>query len=155
MKKLIILLVIGTLAFHFIAPLFGWTFTPLASEWSQIDDTINITFWVTGFVFVLVPEYLPIAETRRGIDHLSQYDLHVGTLIVNKLLPESVSDPFFQGRLDQQQHYRKQIDADFPQQAKLDLPLLSHDINTLQSLQTIAHHIERALVPQDNVVSTS
>ncbi|UCH46930.1 MAG: ArsA family ATPase [Betaproteobacteria bacterium] len=109
---------------------------------------------VTGFVFVLVPEYLPIAETRKGIDHLGQYDLHVGTLIVNKLLPESVSDPFFQGRLDQQQQYRKQIDADFPQQAKLDLPLLSHDINTLQSLETISRHIERALVPKDNVVST-
>jgi arsenite-transporting ATPase len=110
---------------------------------------------VTSFVFVLVPEYLPIAETRRGIDQLSQYDLHVETLFVNKLLPESVSDPFFQGRLDQQQQYRKQIDADFPRQAKLDLPLLSHDINTLQSLETIARHIEQALVLQENVVSRS
>ena len=43
---------------------------------------------VTGFVFLLVPEFLPIAETRKGIDHLSQYDLHVNTLIVNKLLPD-------------------------------------------------------------------
>ena len=107
---------------------------------------------VTGFVFVLVPEFLPIAVTGKGIDHLSQYDLHVNTLIVNKLLPDSVSDPFFQGRLDQQQQYRKRIDADFPKQAKLDLPLLRHDINTMESLQSVARHIERALVSQDNAV---
>jgi len=105
---------------------------------------------VTGFVFVLVPEFLPIAETRKGIDHLAQYDLHVDTLVVNKILPESVSDPFFQGRLEQQRQYRAQIDAEFPKQAKLDLPLLSHDIDTLESLQTIAGCIERALVTEHN-----
>lgn len=107
---------------------------------------------LTGFVFVLVPEYLPIAETRKGIDHLSQYDLHVRTLIVNKMFPESVSDPFFRGRLEQQQKYRAQIEDDFPEQAKLDLPLLSHDIDTLESLQTIAAHIESALVEQEEIV---
>ncbi|HSD69353.1 MAG TPA: cytochrome c oxidase subunit II [Woeseiaceae bacterium] len=47
----LILLVLGSLVFHFLSP---WTFTPLASNWSQIDDTIDITFWVTGFVFVAV-----------------------------------------------------------------------------------------------------
>lgn len=106
---------------------------------------------LTGFVFVLVPEYLPIAETRNGIDHLSRYDLHVRTLIVNKMFPQSVSDPFFRGRLEQQQKYRARIDAEFPEQAKLDLPLLSHDIDTLDSLQIIAARIEAALAGQDEV----
>ena len=46
---LIILLVVGTLVFHFLSP---WTFTPLASNWGAIDQTINITLWVTGIVFV-------------------------------------------------------------------------------------------------------
>ena len=46
---LLIVLVVGSLIFHFLSP---WTFTPLASNWSQIDTTIDITFWVTGFVFV-------------------------------------------------------------------------------------------------------
>lgn len=102
------------------------------------------------FVFVLVPEFLPIAETRKGIDHLAQYDLHVGTLVINKILPDSVSDPFFQGRLEQQRQYRARIDAEFPKQAKLDLPLLSHDIDTFESLQTIAGRIEAALVSEHN-----
>ena len=102
---------------------------------------------VTGFVFVLVPEFLPIAETRKGIDHLAQYDLHVGTIVINKILPDSVSDPFFKGRLDQQRQYRTRIEDEFPKQVKLDLPLLSHDIDTLESLRAIASHIEKALMP--------
>ena len=36
---LLIVLVVGSLIFHFMSP---WTFTPLASNWSQIDATINI-----------------------------------------------------------------------------------------------------------------
>ena len=48
----LILLVIGTLLFHFMAPLAGWTFTDLASNWSEIDFTIDVTLWITGIVFV-------------------------------------------------------------------------------------------------------
>ncbi len=51
----IILLVIMTLVFHFISP---WWFTPLASNWQSIDDTINITLWVVGIVFVAVSLFL-------------------------------------------------------------------------------------------------
>ena len=51
----VILLVIGSLVFHFASP---WWFTPIASNWGMIDDTITITFWVTGIVFVAVNLFL-------------------------------------------------------------------------------------------------
>ena len=57
----LILLVVGSLVFHFLSP---WTFTPLASNWSQIDDTIDITFWVTGFVFVAVNLFMAYAVIK-------------------------------------------------------------------------------------------
>ena len=64
---LVILLVVGSLIFHFVSP---WTFTPLASNWQQIDDTINITFWVTGFVFVAVNLFMAYSiikyRARKG-----------------------------------------------------------------------------------------
>lgn len=47
----VILLLVATVAFHFLSP---WTLTPLASNWGAIDDTINITLWVTGFAFIAV-----------------------------------------------------------------------------------------------------
>ncbi|MDE0758322.1 MAG: cytochrome B, partial [Pseudomonadales bacterium] len=56
-----ILLVIGSIIFHFASP---WWFTPLASNWGTIDDTVNITFWVTGFVFVAVNLFMAYAVMR-------------------------------------------------------------------------------------------
>ncbi len=63
-----LLLVVGTIVFHFVSP---WWFTPLASNWGAIDDTIIITFWVTGAVFVAVNVFMAYAVFRyrnRGED---------------------------------------------------------------------------------------
>jgi len=47
----LILLVIGSILFHLLSP---WYFTELASNWAMVDLTMDITFYVTGFVFVVV-----------------------------------------------------------------------------------------------------
>ena len=47
----LVLLVVGSLVFHFLSP---WWFTPIASNWTTIDLTIDITFIITGIVFVAV-----------------------------------------------------------------------------------------------------
>lgn len=47
----LVLLVIGSLLFHFMSP---WYFTPLASNWGAIDFTTDVTFLVCGIVFVAV-----------------------------------------------------------------------------------------------------
>ena len=57
----LILLVLATLLFHFLSP---WWFTPIASNWQTVDDTVNITFWVTGVVFVLVNVFLAYCVYR-------------------------------------------------------------------------------------------
>ena len=61
----LVLLVIGSILFHFYSP---WWFTPVASNWVIIDDTINITFWVTGIVFVLVNLFVAYAIYRFRYD---------------------------------------------------------------------------------------
>jgi len=57
----VVLLVIGTIAFHFLSP---WWFTPIASDWGMMDETVNLTFWVTGTVFVLVNFFLAYCVWR-------------------------------------------------------------------------------------------
>jgi cytochrome c oxidase subunit 2 len=57
----LIFLVVGSIIFHFASP---WWFTPIASNWTMIDDTINITFWVTGIVFVAVNLFMAYAVMR-------------------------------------------------------------------------------------------
>ena len=48
---ILILVAVGTVVFHFMSP---WWWTPIASNWGFIDNTIIITFWITGVVFVAV-----------------------------------------------------------------------------------------------------
>lgn len=57
----LILLAVGSVLFHFLSP---WYFTPIASNWSTIDRTISITFWVTGFVFLAVSGFTAWAVIR-------------------------------------------------------------------------------------------
>ena len=57
----VVLLVIGSVLFHFLSP---WYFTPIASNWGTIDDTVTITFWVTGAVFVAINLFMAYAVFR-------------------------------------------------------------------------------------------
>jgi cytochrome c oxidase subunit 2 len=57
----LVVLIAASLLFHFLSP---WYFTEIASNWSAIDDTISITFWVTGVVFVLVNAFMAYAVYR-------------------------------------------------------------------------------------------
>jgi len=47
----LILIVVASVLFHFVSP---WWFTPLASNWGQLDGTILITLVITAVVFVAV-----------------------------------------------------------------------------------------------------
>jgi cytochrome c oxidase subunit 2 len=57
----LVLLIVGSVLFHFLSP---WYFTPVASNWGTIDDTITITFWVTGFVFIAVNLFMAYCVIR-------------------------------------------------------------------------------------------
>ena len=57
----LILVGVGTVVFHFLSP---WWWTPIASNWGYIDDTIIITFWVTGTVFVAVVLFMAYCAYR-------------------------------------------------------------------------------------------
>jgi cytochrome c oxidase subunit 2 len=57
----LVLLALGSVLFHFLSP---WYFTPIASNWHTIDNTIAITFWVTGIVFVALSVFMAWALVR-------------------------------------------------------------------------------------------
>jgi cytochrome c oxidase subunit 2 len=60
---ILFLFVIGTVGFHIFSP---WWWTPLASNWGYIDDTIILTFWITGVVFVIVVSFMAYCVMRFG-----------------------------------------------------------------------------------------
>src|ERR1700746_2814088 len=58
---ILLLIAIGSVVFHLLSP---WWWTPIATNWSYIDHTINITFWITGFVFTAVIAFMAYCVFR-------------------------------------------------------------------------------------------
>jgi cytochrome c oxidase subunit II len=57
----LILVAVSTVAFHFLSP---WWWTPIASNWGYVDDTIIITFWITGVVFIGIISFMAYCVFR-------------------------------------------------------------------------------------------
>jgi cytochrome c oxidase subunit 2 len=57
----LIVVVVLSLLFNFLSP---YWFTPLASNWGQMDDTLVITLWICGFVFVAITLFMAYAIIR-------------------------------------------------------------------------------------------
>jgi cytochrome c oxidase subunit 2 len=57
----LVLIVVGSVLFHALSP---WWWTPIASNWSYIDHTLVITFWITGTVFSAVVLFMAYCVYR-------------------------------------------------------------------------------------------
>ncbi|WP_010530354.1 ArsA family ATPase [Lentibacillus jeotgali] len=95
---------------------------------------------ITGFVFVINPERLPIVETEKAIKLLDQYHLHVKTLIINKLLPDEAEGEFLLKRKEHEQHYLDMIEETFVKQEKIYVPLFPHDITEKRHLEAFSKY---------------
>ncbi len=58
---ILLLVAVASVLFHLFSP---WWWTPIATDWSYIDHTINITFWITGFVFTAVIAFMAYCVFR-------------------------------------------------------------------------------------------
>lgn len=58
---ILLLVAVASVLFHFMSP---WWWTPIASNWQYIDNTIIITFWITGAVFVAIVAFIAYCVLR-------------------------------------------------------------------------------------------
>ncbi len=67
-----VLIIIASIIFHIWTP---WWWTPVASNWGNIDSTLLLTFWVTGAVFVAVCLFMSycVWEYRYRPDRKAEY----------------------------------------------------------------------------------
>lgn len=68
----VVLLVVGSVIFHIWSP---WWFQPIAADWGMMDNTVNLTFWVTGAVFVVVNLFMAycVVKFRHRDGHKAEY----------------------------------------------------------------------------------
>ena len=58
---IIVIIIVASVVFHFWSP---WRWTPVAANWGGMDDTIILTFWVTGAVFIAVCLFMAYCTWR-------------------------------------------------------------------------------------------
>jgi arsenite-transporting ATPase len=92
----------------------------------------------TGFVLVLIPERLPIEETARAIAQLDEAAVRVGTLVVNRVLPDASEGAFLTARRRQERVYLDEIERRFPSHAIVRVPQLESDVYGIPALERIS-----------------
>jgi cytochrome c oxidase subunit II len=69
----LVVIVAASLLFHFISP---WWFTPIASNWRTMDDTLTITLVITGIFFVGINLFVVymLMRFRHRTGHRAHYE---------------------------------------------------------------------------------
>ncbi|PJK16699.1 arsenic-transporting ATPase [Chryseomicrobium excrementi] len=96
---------------------------------------------ITGYLFVLNPERLPILETQKAVDLLHNYGIHVQTLIVNRVLPEEVEGAFMLERKEAEAPYLATIQKRFSKQKRIYIPFFARDISTKEQFERYASYL--------------
>lgn len=94
-----------------------------------------------GFLAVLVPEKLPILETRKAIEALRAFEVPLLGLIVNRVLPREPLGDFLEQRRAQEAAYLRMIGDLEPQLPRVQLPLLPRDVDGIDALQRLGQYL--------------
>ncbi|MEW6228020.1 MAG: ArsA family ATPase [Bacillota bacterium] len=96
----------------------------------------------TAFVYILWPESLPIAETERAVEELSEHDIAVPGIVVNQLLPreevQRADTPYFWKRFEMQQWHFARVREIFRDKEIAVVPLLPGEVKGLVLLRELA-----------------
>jgi arsenite-transporting ATPase len=95
----------------------------------------------TAFVLVLIPERLPVLETRRAVEALEHFHIPVAGLVVNRVLPEGSLGPFLEARREQERHYLAQIREHLGRLPSVQVPLFTSDVGGLEPLREVARYL--------------
>ena len=92
----------------------------------------------TSVRLVVNPEKMVIAEARRTYTYLSLYGYRVDAVIVNRILPDEVTDPWFAGWRALQAEHLAEIDAGFAPLPVLRAELASEELVGMGRLRAFA-----------------
>ncbi|MGL5082765.1 MAG: TRC40/GET3/ArsA family transport-energizing ATPase [Microcoleaceae cyanobacterium] len=91
----------------------------------------------TSVRLVTNPEKMVIKESLRAHAYLSLYNVATDLVIANRIIPDSVTDPFFQRWKASQQQYRQEIHDNFSPLPVKEVPLYSEEMCGLAALERL------------------
>jgi arsenite-transporting ATPase len=91
----------------------------------------------SAFVFVVIPEWLPVAETDRAVQTLGRYGVPVGAVLVNRVVPDDADGGFAARRRRDQASMRAEIARRFARVPVGEIPLLDRDVRGPHELRAL------------------
>lgn len=91
----------------------------------------------TSVRLVTNPEKMVIKESLRAHAYLSLYNVATDLVVANRIIPEQVTDPFFQRWKENQQQYRQEIHDNFLPLPVKEVPLFSEEMCGLAALDRL------------------
>jgi arsenite/tail-anchored protein-transporting ATPase len=91
----------------------------------------------TSVRLVTNPEKMVIKESLRAHAYLSLYNVATDLVVANRIIPDEVTDPFFQRWKENQQQYRQEIHDNFSPLPVKEVPLYSEEMCGLDALERL------------------
>ncbi|MHA1264169.1 MAG: ArsA family ATPase [Candidatus Helarchaeota archaeon] len=125
------------------------TRTPIPDEvfFAQIEDLLSRINYMRELLtestqctvrIVTNLEKIPILESERALTFMSLYGLNVDALCVNKIIPDSVDDPYFEKWKQTHQIYLKRLETTFYPLKIFKIYLKTEEIVGLKLLEEVA-----------------
>ena len=92
-------------------------------------------------------EKMVIAEARRAYTYLNLYDYGVDAIVVNRLLPDEVSDPYFDRWREAQKEHLETIESSFSPIPILKARLFDREMYGLDALDVLAEDVFEGVEP--------
>lgn len=91
----------------------------------------------TSVRLVTNPEKMVIKESLRAHAYLSLYNVSTDLVIANRIIPEEITDPFFQRWKENQRIYKQEIHDNFHPLPVKEVPLFSEEMCGLEALERL------------------
>ena len=109
----------------------------------QIDKmrTLLADPGITSIRLVVNPEKMVIKETQRTYTYLNLYGYATDMVICNRLIPESVTDKYFEYWKTNQEQYYQEIEERFAPLPILSLPLMEQEVVGIDMLRKTSREL--------------
>lgn len=95
------------------------------------------------------PEKIVLKETQRAFMYFSLYKMHIDAIIMNRMLPDALTEPYFQNWQKSQKRYVKEAEAYFQPVPLLPVNLFKGEILGFDNLKALGDQIYGERNPLD------
>ena len=90
---------------------------------------------------VCIPEKMAVEETKRNFMYMNLYGYQVDTLFINRILPDSLQNPFMETIKQQQNRYIREIEQVFTAIPLVSIPWYSDEVRGQCAIQTLCDDV--------------